>query len=44
LPAGATLSDTLATKPASHPAEEKPPERSGFLNRVKNMLPDSLRF
>jgi hypothetical protein len=41
LPAG-TPTDTLATQP--RPAEEKPPERSGFLNRLKNIVPDSLRF
>ena len=44
LPAGATPPETLAAKPAAHPAEEKPPERSGWLNRVKDLLPDSLRF
>lgn len=45
LPAGAMSSDALVTKPkASRTTEEKPPERSGFLNRVKDMLPDSLRF
>ena len=42
LPAGAATSDTVTAQP--HPAEEKPPERSGFLNRVKDMLPESLRF
>jgi hypothetical protein len=42
LPAGAAPSDTAASKP--RPAEEKPPERSGFLNRMKDLVPDSLRF
>jgi hypothetical protein len=41
LPAGAMIEATAA-KP--RPAEEKPPERSGFLNRVKDMLPESMRF
>ncbi len=34
--------DTAASKPA--PPEEKPPERTGWLNRMKDMLPESLRF
>jgi hypothetical protein len=38
----ATPADTLATQP--RPAEQKPPERSGFLNRIKNIVPESLRF
>ena len=42
LPAGAAPSETAAAKP--RPAEEKPPERSGWLNRVKDLVPDSLRF
>ncbi len=42
---GATPAEAIATKPAaSRAAEEKPPERSGMLNRVKDMLPESLRF
>jgi hypothetical protein len=41
-PAGAPMPDTVTAKPP--PAEERPPEHSGFLNRVKDMLPDSLRF
>ena len=40
LPAG--TAHHTATKP--RPAEEKPVERSGWLNRVKDMVPDSLRF
>ena len=43
LPAGVPASETAASKPPP-PAEEKPPERSGFLNRVKDLVPDSLRF
>ena len=42
LPAGAVPSETAAAKPPTD--EEKPPERSGWLNRMKDMLPDSLRF
>ena len=42
LPAGATTVDTVIAQP--HPAEQKPPERSGFLNRFKDMLPESMRF
>jgi len=42
LPAGAAMHDATATKPRD--AERPPPERSGLLNRVKGMLPDSLRF
>jgi len=41
LPAGA-VSETAAAKPRAE--EEKPPERSGWLNRVKDLVPDSLRF
>jgi hypothetical protein len=41
LPAGA-VSETAAAKPLAE--EEKPPERSGWLNRVKDLVPDSLRF
>ena len=41
LPAGAAA-ETVATKPSE--PEPKPPERSGWLNRVKDLLPDSLRF
>jgi hypothetical protein len=40
----ATPPETLATKPAARPAEEKPPERTGWFNRVKDIWPDSLRF
>jgi len=39
---GGPPADGLATKPPA--AEEKPPERSGLLNRMKDMLPESLRF
>lgn len=39
LPPGA---ETALAKPASE--EEKPPERSGWLDRVKDMVPESLRF
>jgi hypothetical protein len=42
LPPGAIPAETAAVKPAED--EEKPPERSGWLNRVKSMLPDSMRF
>jgi hypothetical protein len=42
LPAGAIPVDTAAAEPPAE--EEKPPERSGWLNRVKDMLPESLRF
>jgi hypothetical protein len=42
LPAGAVPAETAATKPKAE--EEKPPERSGWLNRVKDLVPDSLRF
>jgi hypothetical protein len=41
LPAG-TPPESLANKP--RPGEEKPVERSGMLKRVKDMIPDSLRF
>ncbi len=42
LPAGAVLSNAAAVQPRDE--EEKPPERSGLLNRVKDMVPESLRF
>lgn len=42
LPAGAVPAETAAAKLPED--EEKPPERSGWLNRVKGMLPDSMRF
>lgn len=42
LPAGAVQVEAAATKP--RPAEEQPPERSGFLNRMKDLVPESLRF
>ncbi len=42
LPAGAVPLDTATAKP--NPSEETPPERSGLLNRMKDMLPESLRF
>ena len=42
LPAGTVPPETVAAKPPRR--EEKPPERSGFLNRVKDLVPDSLRF
>jgi len=42
LPAGAPAPETLATQPPAN--EEKPPERSGWLNRVKDLVPESLRF
>jgi hypothetical protein len=42
LPAGAAQLETIATKP--RPAEEPPPERTGWLNRVKDWVPESLRF
>ncbi len=41
LPPGA-VPDTAAVKPP--PPEEKPPERTGWLNRMKDMLPESLRY
>lgn len=44
LPAGAASADTLATRPAPPSAQERPPERSGFLNRMKEMVPESLRY
>jgi hypothetical protein len=43
LPPGAVPTETAAN-PKKPPAEEKPPERSGWLNRVKDIIPDSLRF
>ncbi len=42
LPAGALSAETVETKPRAD--EEKPPERSGWLNRMKDLVPDSLRF
>lgn len=33
-----------AAKPEPPKEEKTPPERSGFLNRVKDMLPETLRF
>jgi hypothetical protein len=42
LPAGAVSAETAVSKPRGD--EEKPPERSGFLNRVKDLVPESLRF
>lgn len=42
LPAGTAQWDAPPPKP--RPAEEPPPERSGWLNRVKDMVPNSLRF
>ena len=42
LPAGPVASDAPTAKP--HETEEKPPERSGLLNRMKDMLPESMRF
>ena len=42
LPAGAVSAETVAAKP--HADEDKPPERSGWLNRMKDLVPDSLRF
>lgn len=42
LPAGPPPSETMAAK-AREP-EPKPPERHGWLNRVKDLIPDSLRF
>ena len=41
VPAPAAV-DAVTAKP--RPAEERQPERSGFLNRMKDMLPESLRF
>ena len=41
-PVAALTPDTVTAKP--RPAEERQPEHSGFLNRVKDMLPESLRF
>jgi hypothetical protein len=41
-PAAAPAVDAVIAKP--RPAEERQPEHSGFLNRVKDMLPESLRF
>jgi hypothetical protein len=40
-PRGSTP-DSLANKP--RPPEEKPPERTGLMNRIKDMVPESLRF
>ncbi len=42
LPAGAVPAEAVATKPRVD--EEKPPERSGWFNRIKDLVPDSLRF
>ena len=42
LPAGAVPPETAVAKRRSD--EEKPPERTGFLNRVKDLVPDALRF
>jgi hypothetical protein len=42
LPAGAVSAETVSAKQRAE--EEKPPERSGWLNRMKDALPDSLRF
>lgn len=42
LPAGA--GETASSQSAAPPPDEKPPERTGLLNRVKDILPDSLRF
>jgi hypothetical protein len=42
LPAGAVPSETAVVKTPED--EDKPPERSGWLSRMKDMLPDSLRF
>jgi hypothetical protein len=46
LPASPAPVDTAAAKPSEESADkgEKPPERTGFLNRMKGMLPESLRF
>jgi hypothetical protein len=41
-PVAAPASETVTTKP--RPTEERTPEHSGFLNRVKDMLPESMRF
>jgi hypothetical protein len=41
-PPAAPTADAVTAKP--RPAEERQPEHSGFLNRVKDMLPESLRF
>jgi hypothetical protein len=43
LPANAAV-DTIIAKPRSSNKEEPPPERSGWLNRVKDIVPESLRF
>jgi hypothetical protein len=42
LPAGAAVPEEVATEPPS-PNEEKPTDR-GWFNRMKDMLPDSIRF
>jgi len=39
LPAGTAASEASVSQP--RPAEEKPPERSGWLNRVKDLVPES---
>jgi hypothetical protein len=41
-PAAAPTPDAITAKP--RPTEERAPEHSGLLNRVKDMLPESLRF
>jgi hypothetical protein len=42
LPAGATPPETIATKPRR--PEPPPAERNGWINRMKDMVPESLRF
>ena len=42
LPSGAVPTETAAAN--APPDEEKPPERSGWMSRMRDMLPDSLRF
>ena len=41
LPPGAVPSETAAAQPSED--EEKPPERTGWLSRMRDLLPDSLR-
>jgi hypothetical protein len=41
-PAAVPAADAVTAKPRA--PEERQPERTGFLNRVKDMLPESLRF
>ncbi len=43
LPPGAMPSER-ASAAKQPPAEETPPERSGFLDRMKDLLPESMRF